>query len=214
MSTCEYTTIAAQAFGSLQLSSWFVWIALLAFSFTIRERKRVYAQAIFALFSTFVTICALCPYLFQTMLHDERPDPFCPWMKTSGFPSIPVFFSTVISVFIMEITFWWNICFSWTAWILVLLTLGGPPLFFCFISFNTPREVGISMGLGALFPTVFMLLYVFFLADAIPYLVNQAPLCYLNCVDTWTEGSEEKAHQIKLQLKSIREKLSSGEEGV
>jgi hypothetical protein len=182
------------------------------FIFAAGIRKNQYGQwgkeFIMVLFGSWLFLWWLALTLLQIALNMPRADPFHPGEYYYGFPSSVGYYVAVGVTFIFEFTYLWNIRFSRMYWLGVYLFAIVPGITLCWFQFNSWQEVLLSMGLGTLVTSIFMLFYYHILWPQVPILLNTVPFNYMSCVDTWTLSDEGKA-----EAERIREAVKASDEG-
>lgn len=190
---CLYTSYGAASFAAVQLISWIVPLTLAAASPVYdQETGRWGRQFVLVSFGFYVFFWGFILYIFQVALAVMRADPFCPVIQTYGVPSSAAFYVASMGTFLLglayEMSFWYTITNS----LYLIIWWLAPPFVLVWFGFNVWQEVLLSMGLGILSTTVFLLLVWHVLVHDMPYLLQQGPWSWCNCVDTWIQTIEQR----------------------
>ena len=159
-------------------------------------------EFILVLFGGWLFLWWLILSVLQIALNMPRADPFHPGEYYYGFPSSIGYYVSVLTTFIFEFTYLFNIRFSRLYWLGLYLFAIVPSIVLCWFQFNTWQEVLLSMGLGCLVTTMYLLFYYYALLENVPLLLNTVPFTYMSCVDTWTLDDKGKmeAERIKQMI--------------
>jgi hypothetical protein len=131
-------------------------------------------------------------YIFQITLNMPREDPFHPGMIYYGYPSEVGFYTAVFVTFIVEFTLVWNVRLSVMYWMCLIVFCAAPCLVLVWFTFNTWQEVLLSMGVGVIVTSVYVIVARLYFFYHMPILLNSAPSTWLGCVDTWIQTTPEQ----------------------
>lgn len=155
------------------------------------KRNRWGVQWMVKMYSTYLLAWFGALWLVQVALNDVRPDPFCPGVTWSGFPSINTFYSSSFTAFVVLTTYLYNRPFGWVWWLTLLGIFFGVPLVLSALGPSTWREILTSVGLGLLSAIIFVAGIHYCIKPYLPWLLNCAPFTWFGCIDTWIMSDEE-----------------------
>jgi hypothetical protein len=198
---CLYTSHGAVAFAVVQLVSWIVPLTLAAASPVYdQETGRWGRQFVLVSFGFYLFFWGFLLYIFQVSLSIMRSDPFCPALQTYGVPASSAFYVAAMGSFLLglawEMSFWYNI----TNTLYLVVWWLAPPVVLVWFGFNVWQEVLLSMGLGILSTVIFMTVVWHVLVHDMPYLLQQGPWSWCNCIDTWIQSAEQRRKTEELRL--------------
>lgn len=193
-------TLPQEAFRYILQIPFFVTLCLSAAAI----RKNHYGvwgkEFILVLFGGWLFLWWLILSVLQISLNMPRMDPFHPGEYYYGFPSSIGYYVSVATTFVFEFTYLFNIRFSRMYWLGLYLFAALPSIILCWFQFNSWQEVLLSMGLGALVTTVYLLFYYYVLLENVPVLLNTSPFTHMSCVDTWTLSNAGKAEAERIKM--------------
>jgi hypothetical protein len=183
-----------QAFGYSQALAWIIPFFIKGLSRRYDPvTQEPYFEYVPFMFGSFMLLVLPFLYLFQAILHEIRPDPFCPSVTYYGSPSSVGFYAALLVTFFVGTTFYMAKEILVTEWVVLWFILVGPTGYMIYLSFNTFKEILFSLLLGAFTSAMFILVVCVYLRDEIPWIVNSQPVTYFGRVrDTWLSVSEEQ----------------------
>lgn len=209
--SCYYTSWTGGAFAITQLISWIVPLAL-AIASPVHvyrelgqgENRRIVdrwgRQFVLVAFGYYIFFWSFLLYIFQAALSVVRVDPFCPAVYTYGLPSSGAFYVAASGTFLIAqaiaMRFWYN----WTNTIWLALWWLLPPAVLIWVGYNTWQEVLLSASLGIVATVIFFVLVWKLAIRDMPYLLQQAPWSWFNCVDTWVQSQAQQDQAEELRL--------------
>ena len=210
MSSDWLSTLSATVFAYVLQIPFFVTLAISAAAIRKDNYGRWGKEFVLVAFGMWLFFWWLFLTIFQIALNMPREDPFHPGEVYYGFPSSVGFYVSVLTVFVIEFTFVWNIQFSRLYWIGLYLCIIMPAIVLCWFQFNTWQEVALSMGWGTLVTTGFIALLYYGLAPQLPILINTAPCTWFSCVDTWIQSKEGQAvtEEMRMQFEVLEKKAA------
>jgi hypothetical protein len=212
--SCYYTSWTGGAFAITQLVSWIVPLALAVASpvHVYRELAptkrdgeprivdRWGRQFVLVAFGMYIFFWSFALYIFQVALAMVRPDPFCPAVLTYGLPSSSAFYVAASGTFMVcmavAMRFWYN----WTNTLYLLVWWFVLPAVLIWVGYNTWQEVLLSASLGGAATVVFFFAVWKLAINDMPYLLQQPPWSWFNCVDTWVQSQAQQDQSEELRL--------------
>lgn len=192
MSSDWLTQVPSQLFAYVLQIPFLVTLAISAASIRKDAYGRWGKEFILVLFGAWLFVWWIGLTILQIAMNMPREDPFHAGEIYYGFPSSVGFYVSTLIFFVIEFSYLWNIQFSRMYWIGMYLTLIGPSVVLCWFQFNSWQEVALSMGLGLIVTTVFILFYYYCIVQHIPLLIVSEPFTWMSCVDTWTQDDRGK----------------------
>lgn len=207
MSTgCLYSSYSAQAFAYAMLIPTIVPLALAAASVTRNPKTGEWGKEwILVAFGSYLFFFQLVLYIFQISLQMIRYNPFCPDVLTYGFPSLVGFYVAALGTFVIEYSYLWNAVVSSFYWTYLFLVWWLPCLVLVWFQYNTWQEVLLSLGIGVLITTIFVLAVRYYFLEDMPFILNSTPWTWFSCVDTWvqTRQGQARTEEVKACLARI-----------
>lgn len=188
------TALSAQAFSTLLFLPYAIPLVIRFTAITKDNYGRWGNQWVLIFLGFWLLAFQMALYILQYFFNTPRPNPFDQTRVYYGCPSEIGFYTSVAVTFIIEFTLVWNIRFSIVYWAELILFLIVPPSILIWVGFNTWQEVLLSMGLGILAITLFVLAVRFYFMHELPFMLSCAPWTWFSCVDTWIQtrqGQEE-----------------------
>lgn len=200
MADCAYTSASAQVFVAVQITPYLIAIFIFGASIAYCQRtKRWGKQLTLLLFNMWLTIFLLLVYIAQMALGQLRPDPWCASADlTYGTPSTAAYYCAAGATFVVVFVWWRRIPFPWSGWPLVGLVLCCP-LVLAYFEFNTWTEVLCTQAIGIASTLAFFLVLDRLLLGWYPYMLNQRPWTWLQCIDTWLLSDRQHAQEERLR---------------
>jgi hypothetical protein len=200
MSTCAYPSIIAQAYEGTHWIPWLVPFAVACASFG-RDRSGKWGKQILLIwYGFFLTLMQVVVYIFQNNFNTTRNDPYCVEIVSYAFPSMEAYYVGALSAFIFGFTYFWNLQLAWSYWTMLILFVIGPSGIFIWFQYNTVSEILMSAGIGSGTTILFLVFVRFIWLDYIPFLLQQAPWTWFNCIDSYVTSDDQQQETIRIAV--------------
>lgn len=193
MSSCIYPSYVGQAFVFSFYLPWLITLGLFAFQKRRDSKTGKYGvEFVVYLYGLWLSWGTLLVWILQSSFQVMRGNPYCPDQLSYAYPSMPAFCIASLFAYIVAFTYFWNEVLSELNWVIIIALLFGIPAIFVWFTFNTWSEVFVSMLVGFISSTAFVVIIRFFVMQHFPMLMAQRPWCWLEPVDTMSEMHEER----------------------
>lgn len=198
---CYYTSLLGQAFAWTQLLPSMVSLVLSVLTF-------VTSQFIFVFLAWYLHGIQLLLWAIQLYLRVDRPNPLCQEYHTYAFPSIEGFYIGALAAFIIGYSLRWHVKQPWYVWVTILVFFVAPPTVLVFLAYNRWYEVVISLLIGIVTSSIFIIILWVYIYDTIPYLKYVVPINWLHYKDTYictNKNYDQRCHRVEKALEKYRD---------
>lgn len=165
------------------------------------KRNRWGVQWLVKTFSYYLLVWYAALWVCQVALNDLRPDPFCPLVQWSGFPSVSTFYAASFTTFVIGTTYIYNRPFGWMWWVTLLGIFFGVPIVLAALGPSTWREIVLSLGLGVLAAIMYVAIVHYWIKPLLPWVLNSPPFTWFGCIDTWV--MDDTQHQEEERIRHL-----------
>ena len=183
MAGCYYGSFVGIAFGWTQVIPTTVTTILSVMGFATQ-------QVIFPLYGLYLHGTSLVLWIFQTYLQQVRANPVCQLYQTLAFPSTVSYYIASVITFIVLYAYLWDVYISWFKWLL-LYALAVMPIILVWVGYNSVVEILISMLIGVIFTSMFVIVLKLYISPLLPFLLNAFPFTYLGYVDSYLMNGKQ-----------------------
>ena len=187
-------TVPPRAFAGILWLPWAITLCFAAAGIVRNQRTGAWGkQYVISQLAWYLVAWQGVLYLLQWTLAAPRPSPFDPTGTAIfyGYPSETGFYTAVLVTFIVLFTFAVNAAFSPLYWAGLVAVLAFVPSFLIWCGFNTWQETAVSVGLGTLSITFYILCLWFLVKDSLPITLNSVPWTWTSTIDTWLRSEEQ-----------------------